>query len=126
MNYDNEARRLLGLLEDKVSPSLYKEFQALLDKSCPKDIAELWYPDMDNRDKAVQVTLYHVRAADDLRISYDFHRDGWVIEQASCFEFLDLDNIDEGWKEVAFCEAWQCEDESKRISRPPEKEKTED
>jgi len=48
-----------------------------------------------------------VRCADSVRVSYDFARDGWVIEQARYFEFAPDDAAcDPGWTEVAFCRAF--------------------
>ena len=53
------------------------------------------------------MSLTDVRAADDIRISYDYDRDGWVIEQASIFEWDgDDEECDEDWQEVAFVKAW--------------------
>lgn len=71
-----------------------------------KDVS-IGYP-----DDYIIVSLEHVRAADDIRISYDFERDGWVIEQASVFEWSedltmnDDDECDPCWAEVAFVGAW--------------------
>jgi len=65
----------------------------------------------DGEDESyVQIYLSHVRAADDIRIRYDFDRDGWVVEQASVFEW-DTTGIvdpvcDPEWAEVAFILAW--------------------
>jgi hypothetical protein len=71
---------------------------------------ELWYPRVDGNAKAIQVGLMDVRAADDIRIEYDFERDGWVIKQAQIFEWEADDNVcDPQWKEVAFIEAWASE-----------------
>lgn len=51
-----------------------------------------------------------LRAADDIRIEYDFGRDGWVIKQAQVFEWeIDDEICDPQWKEVAFIEAWASE-----------------
>lgn len=55
----------------------------------------LWYPRVDDNASSVAVSLYDVRAADDLRISYDFERDGWSIARG---EKPDV--------EVAFVPAW--------------------
>lgn len=67
----------------------------------------LWYPRSDGNPKYVHVGLYDVRAADGIRISYDFDRDGWKIEQASKFEWdADDNDCDEDWQEVAFVQAW--------------------
>jgi hypothetical protein len=52
----------------------------------------------------------HVRAADDIRIHYDFERDGYVIEQASTFTWsIDDEECDPDWQEVAFIQAWARE-----------------
>ena len=71
----------------------------------------LWYPRISTV-KAIEVGLVDVRAADNIRISYDFDRDGWKIEQAAVFEFdADDDVCDEDWQEVAFVQAWGREAE---------------
>lgn len=72
---------------------------------------DIWYPrNKDNSIKAVEVGLMDVRAADHIRIEYDFERDGWVIKQAQVFEWDADDEIrDPQWKEVAFIEAWASE-----------------
>ena len=64
---------------------------------------ELWYPRVGDQARYIEVGLVDVRAADNIRISYDFDRDGYVIEQASCFEGPD---DDDDWQEVAFVQAW--------------------
>ena len=67
---------------------------------------ELWYP-RDGAVKFIEVGLVDVRAADSIRISYDFDRDGYVIEQAGQFVFDTEDAAcDPDWQEVAFVEAW--------------------
>jgi hypothetical protein len=68
----------------------------------------LWYPrDEESRIKTIEVGLVDVRAADDIRISYDFARDGYVIKQAGKFEWDDADEeFDRDWQEVAFIKAW--------------------
>lgn len=55
----------------------------------------LWYPRNPGEDRRIRVSLYDVRAADDLLISYDFDRDGWSIARDE-----DPD------REVAFIRAW--------------------
>lgn len=72
---------------------------------------DLWYPRVeDNPIKKIVVGLMDVRAADDIRISYDFERDGWKIEQASTFEWSGDDDVcDPDWQEVAFIKAWARE-----------------
>lgn len=72
---------------------------------------ELFYPrNEDQPIKYLKISLAEVRAADDIRVSYDFERDGWVIEQASIFEWLLGDTMcDPDWAEVAFIQAWARE-----------------
>ena len=87
---------------------------------------DLWYPNIEREPKdpprtfdhpvAVQVGLMHVRAADDIRIEYDFARDGYVIKQGSIFEWPADDKVcDRDWQEVAFVEAW-----GREIEKPTE------
>jgi hypothetical protein len=61
---------------------------------------DVWYPSSDGQ-KYVEVGLMHVRAADDIRVSYDLERDGWVIEQDAQSE-----DGSRAWVEVAFLKAW--------------------
>ena len=72
---------------------------------------DLYYPrSQGDRARFVEVGLSDVRAADTVRISYDFDRDGWRIEQASVFEWSIDDKVcDSGWIEVAFVKAWAKE-----------------
>ena len=63
---------------------------------------DLWYPRVDDKScTSVEVGLMDVRAARDIRIAYDFARDGYVItaDEASGDE-------DERRAEVAFVPAW--------------------
>ncbi len=67
---------------------------------------EFAYP-TQNRVKYLEVGLCCVRASDSIRISYSHKRNGWVVEQASIFEWDSDDNIqDPDWQEVAFIESW--------------------
>ena len=67
---------------------------------------ELWYP-RNSADKEISVTFVDVRAANDLYISYDYDRDGWVIS-SDCHqpgnEFTD--KIMARRVEVSFITAW--------------------
>jgi hypothetical protein len=55
----------------------------------------------------VKIGLLHVRAADNIRVLYDFARDGYVILQASRYAWKANDNErNADWQEVAFIEAW--------------------
>lgn len=68
---------------------------------------DLWYPGVPGNAAHIEVGLVDVRAADSIRIHYDFDRDGYVIEQASRFEWDESDEqCDPGWQEVAFVQAW--------------------
>ena len=71
----------------------------------------LWYPRNDDSDvKVIEVDLMDVRAADSIRITYDFDRDGWSILQASIFEWdVDDEECDADWQEVAFIKSWARE-----------------
>jgi hypothetical protein len=69
-----------------------------------------WYPEANGNPKFIEVNLMHVRASDGIRISYDFMRDGWAIEQPV--------SLSGGtWQEVAFAQSWSLE--------KPESEETE-
>lgn len=70
---------------------------------------DLYYP-RNSKIKKLIVGLTDVRAADSIRISYDFDRDGYKIEQASVFEWDTNDKeCDPDWQEVAFIKAWARE-----------------
>lgn len=74
---------------------------------------DLWYPphtaeqSKPGEIQSMVIGLQHVRAADEIRVSYDFVRNGWIIEQASKFEWNITDVVcDRCWKEVSFLKAW--------------------
>jgi hypothetical protein len=79
---------------------------------------DLWYPPRpgsapgaSNSGNAtrIEVGLCDVRAADSIRISYDFNRDGYVIEQAAPCDEGDDEEATPDWQEVAFVRAWARE-----------------
>lgn len=74
-------------------------------------MVEISYPRLENNKiKNIEVGLSDVRAADNIRISYDFDRDGWKIEQASIFSWdIEDTEMDPDWQEVAFVKAWERE-----------------
>ena len=74
-------------------------------------VINLMYPAIYTGEKTtVEIGMFHVRAADSIRISYESGRDGWVIEQASTFEWsVDDEVCDPDWQEVAFVKAWARE-----------------
>lgn len=68
---------------------------------------DIWYPGVGENATHVEVGLCSVRATDSIRIHYSFDRNGFVIEQASRFEFEANDKVcDPDWQEVAFVQSW--------------------
>lgn len=68
----------------------------------------------EEQPQAIEIHLTDVRAADPIRVTYDYDRDGWVIEQATRFEWEPDDTeCDPGWREAAFCAAWQFKEREK-------------
>jgi hypothetical protein len=43
---------------------------------------DIWYP-RSSEVKFIEVGLMDTRSSDGVRVSYDFERDGWVIEQSA-------------------------------------------
>ena len=85
------------------------------DGNDPTARVELFYPRVDGNARAVEVGLTDVRAADSLRIEYDFERDGWSIKQASKFGWDAGDTVcDPDWQEVAFVQAWARQKDTDR------------
>jgi hypothetical protein len=72
---------------------------------------ELWYPSVEGNPTHVEVNLMCVRATDGIRISYDYDRNGWKVEQDSNVGEAAGDG-DPDWQEVAFVASWGRE-------RPP-------
>ena len=69
---------------------------------------ELWYPRSPEHATHVEIDLIDVRATDGLRITYDFDRNGWSVQQASVFEWDADDPVcDPDWQEVAFVPSWK-------------------
>lgn len=90
------------------APKLPQHMAETLSRDGTTRQIDLWYPTVEPNPKFVEVGLMDVRAADSIRISYDFERDGWKIEQASTFEWEADDPKlgDPDWQEVAFIQAW--------------------
>lgn len=65
---------------------------------------DLYYPGTGTEPDvvdAIQIELMHVRAARDIRVTYDFERDGWVVS-------AHVDPELEGeWVEKSFIPAWE-------------------
>jgi hypothetical protein len=58
----------------------------------------------------LEIGIECVRAADTIRVTYDFERDGYSILQASNWDNAEEDK---DWQEVAFVQAWAREREPK-------------
>src|SRR4051812_27095676 len=70
---------------------------------------ELCYPRIeDNRPNVIELGLMDVRAADSIRVIYNFELDGWQIQQAQYFHWPQegVEMNCEGWTTVAFIQAW--------------------
>lgn len=67
---------------------------------------DLWYPRNENRYKKIVISLMDVRAANDITISYDFDRDGWVIESDLHNPLIVDEEQSEELHEVAFITSW--------------------
>lgn len=78
---------------------------------------ELWYP-RSREIKHVEIDLVDVRASDGIRVTYDFDRDGWSVQQPTRLSWPAEDKVcDPGWKEVAFVRSWQL-DAEQAANRP--------
>ncbi|KQP94127.1 hypothetical protein ASF60_13565 [Methylobacterium sp. Leaf113] len=70
---------------------------------------ELTYPNITvDGCRHIHVNQESVRASDGIRLSYDYDRDGWSIEQQVMIDLggcMDTPNPDE-WVEVAFVRSW--------------------
>jgi len=64
-------------------------------------------------ESTLTIYLCHTRAADPIRIKYDFKRDGWIIQQGSKWEWGEDEEINCDWQEVAFIKAWARTPEEK-------------
>jgi hypothetical protein len=84
---------------------------------------DLEYPRNEGSARYIVVDLMEVRAADGVRISYDFDRDGWVIEQAAVFRWECGDTVcDPKWREAAFLPAWQFEESAAGATPSPDEQ----
>lgn len=80
---------------------------------------ELTYPNIIEKGvRFIEVDQESVRASDGIRLSYDYDRDGWVIQQPTklCWDSEDTAG-DMGWKEVAFIQSWALSDEQEAWER---------
>jgi hypothetical protein len=80
---------------------------------------EFLYP-RSNQIKFIEVGLCDVRATDNIRISYDFDRDGWKIEQSYINEIDKGSYIDAAtniWEETAFLPSWNLEEKGIKLQK---------
>lgn len=78
---------------------------------------ELWYPGVGDNADIIELGLCHVRAADSIRIHYDFERNGYVIQQDAYANHDGWSESKEDWQEVAFVGAWARETDV--VEAPP-------
>lgn len=86
---------------------------------------DVWYPRVSGT-RWLELGLIDVRAADSIRVGYDFERDGWSVQQASRFIWRDDEESDPGWQEVAFAKAWARENDPPALNKAIGWEKDED
>ncbi len=68
---------------------------------------DLFYPLCEGSINEIEIGLCDVRAVDDIRVSFDHSRNGYVIKQASRDRYNeDGEEQDEDWQEVAYVEAF--------------------
>lgn len=90
----------------KIAGSIAEGFE--IDRFKPESLVlnvELCYPRSDGHVNTVELGMMCTRAADSIRITYDFERDGWSILQASGWN-RDQRIPDMDWQEVYFVKAW--------------------
>lgn len=67
---------------------------------------DLVYPNLQGNVDTIEIGLTDVRCADEIRIKYDYDRDGWAIYQSTGkIEEWGIYPFDD-WKEVAFINAF--------------------
>lgn len=76
----------------------------------------------------IEIELFDMRAADALRVQYDYERDGWVMSQPRQYYVPlgdDSFDLEIEWIESAFCPAWKYElkDDEKEKYTPGNKPK---
>jgi hypothetical protein len=72
---------------------------------------DLWYPPNHGiTEQFVTIGLSHVRAADSIKVRYDFERDGWVVQMDKTKYMGSFSDVLIEDDEVAFVPSWN-EDE---------------
>lgn len=67
---------------------------------------DLWYPRTEASARFLHIGLVDVRSAGDLRISFDFERNEWIIEQQLATDTGTGIIEEHGWRETAALPAW--------------------
>lgn len=70
---------------------------------------DFWYPRREPTPDGIrefEIGLVDVRAADSIRVAYDFERDGWAIKQAVWRNGEEVE-----WRETAFLKAWALDED---------------
>lgn len=72
----------------------------------------LWYPRSNvaprksTEPQAIEINLIDVRAADTIRVTYDYERDGYVVSMKPTRDLGGAMEEIGDWQEVAFVDAW--------------------
>jgi hypothetical protein len=86
-------------------------------------LIDLYYPRTEGHAQYIEVGLLDVRASDGIRVSYDFDRDGYMIEQP-WYEEVEITKPDatyrsfnqvEHWQEVGFFRSWALKARNKSV-----------
>jgi len=80
-------------------------------------VAEFLYP-RNNQIKFIEVGMCDTRATDNIRISFDFERSGWKIEQSYINEIQKDGYVDASvniWEEVGFFPNWNLEEKGIKL-----------
>ena len=85
-----------------------RDAQNIVDEICESDDHlhfDLYYPQHSSIKNFI-VGLMDTRATDEIRISFNHERNGWVIEQPTVSQWEVGEEPDPVWKEVAFINPW--------------------
>jgi hypothetical protein len=75
---------------------------------------DLEYPRLDENPDTIEIGLSDVRMVDNIRIKYDFDRDGWQILQGGGVIHIGWVEDNDIWLETAFVPSWQFYDKDER------------
>ena len=92
-----------GIVDMELSPNLR------LDVYEDRVRVDFWYPKQAIEDETyipLEIGLDDVRAADAIRVEYDYERDGYVIKQDFGSDERQDWERESDWRETAFVKAW--------------------